>query len=103
MTLDAEHPGGAIPEPPEASEPDDDGSTGSSTDGESTAVAGTASSPQPLRRRGGEPPACFGAAMLAVGEILEPEKTRVEIVQTDDEPLDDLPFGIDFGDLPPLD
>ncbi len=40
--------------------------------------------------------------MLAVGEILEPEKTTVEIIQTDDEPLDDLPFSIDFGDLPPL-
>lgn len=45
----------------------------------------------------------LGAAMLAVGDILEPEKTTVEIVQTDDDPIDDLPFNIDFGNLPPLD
>ena len=45
----------------------------------------------------------LGAAMLAVGDILEPEKTTVEIVQTNDDPIDDLPFNIDFGDLPPLD
>ncbi|WP_419924762.1 hypothetical protein [Candidatus Poriferisocius sp.] len=43
-----------------------------------------------------------GAAMVALGEILEPEKTRVEIQQEDDEPEPDLPFTIDFGDLPPL-
>lgn len=45
----------------------------------------------------------LGAAMLAVGDILEPEKTTVEIVQTNDDPIDDLPFDIDFGNLPPLD
>ncbi|MCQ3811734.1 MAG: hypothetical protein KTV68_14395 [Acidimicrobiia bacterium] len=44
----------------------------------------------------------IGAAMVALGEILEPEKTRVEIQQEDDEPEPDLPFTIDFGDLPPL-
>jgi len=44
----------------------------------------------------------IGAAMLAIGDIIEPEKT-VEIVQTNDDPIDDLPFTIDFGDLPPLD
>ena len=44
----------------------------------------------------------LGAAMVALGEILEPEKTRVEIQQEDDEPEPDLPFTIDFGDLPPL-
>lgn len=44
----------------------------------------------------------IGAAMVALGEILEPEKTRVEIQQEDDEPEPDMPFTIDFGDLPPL-
>ena len=32
----------------------------------------------------------------------EPEKTKVEIQQEDDEPEDDPPFELDFGDLPPL-
>jgi len=45
----------------------------------------------------------LAAAMLAIGDILEPEKTTVEIVQTNDDPLDDLPPNINFGDLPPLD
>ncbi|MAV20213.1 MAG: hypothetical protein CL417_01570 [Acidimicrobiaceae bacterium] len=44
----------------------------------------------------------LGAAMIAIGEILEPEKTTVEIVQTNDDPEPDLPFDLDFGDLPPL-
>ena len=44
----------------------------------------------------------IGAAMVALGEILEPEKVRVEIQQEDDEPEPNMPFTIDFGDLPPL-
>ncbi|MXW41682.1 MAG: hypothetical protein F4Z91_01055 [Acidimicrobiia bacterium] len=44
----------------------------------------------------------LGAAMVALGEILEPEKTRVELQQEDDEPEPDLGFTMDFGDLPPL-
>tara|TARA_B100000700_G_C14803874_1_gene741922 strand:- start:534 stop:767 length:234 start_codon:yes stop_codon:yes gene_type:complete len=44
----------------------------------------------------------LGAAMIAMGEILEPEKTTVEIVQTNDDPEPDMPFDLDFGDLPPL-
>lgn len=44
----------------------------------------------------------LAAAMLAVGDILEPEKTVVEIEQTNDDPVDDPPFELDFGDLPPL-
>lgn len=45
----------------------------------------------------------LGAAMIAVGEILEPEKATVEMVQAgNDEPGDD-PFELDFGHLPPLD
>lgn len=96
MTLDADHPDGSAAEPADASEPDRrDATTPSDT--------APPSSPSPSRLRGGGSAGLLGAAMIAVGEILEPEKTRVEIVQTDDEPLDDLPFGIDFGDLPPLD
>ncbi len=45
----------------------------------------------------------LGAAMIAVGEILEPEKATVEMVQPgNDEPGDD-PFELEFGHLPPLD
>ena len=44
----------------------------------------------------------LAAAMLAVGEILEPEKTQVEIQQENDDPEPDLPVTLDFGDLPPL-
>lgn len=58
--------------------------------------------PKPRKARGGSATA-LGAAMLAVGEIFEPDKTTVEIVQTDDDPVDDPPFDLDFGDLPPLD
>lgn len=58
--------------------------------------------PPPAKPKGGSANV-LAAAMLAVGEILEPEKTDVEIVQTNDDPIDDLPFNIDFGDLPPLD
>jgi len=60
--------------------------------------------PAPPRRKSrGSAASVLGAAMIAVGEILEPEKTRVEIVQTDDDPEPDLPFTLDFGALPPLD
>ena len=55
------------------------------------------------RRSRGASVNVLGAAMLAVGEILEPEKTTVEIVQTDDDPEPDLPFTLDYGSLPPLD
>ena len=44
----------------------------------------------------------LGAAMLGLGEIIEPEKTKVEIQQEDDRPLDDAPFELEFGELPPL-
>ncbi len=60
---------------------------------------------KPFIRRKGRSGAVtvLGAAMLAVGDILEPEKTTVEIVQTDDDPDPDLPFTLNFGSLPPLD
>lgn len=56
--------------------------------------------PPPVRKTGQG--SILAAAMLAMGEILEPEKTKVVIEQADDDPLDDLPFTLDFGDLPPL-
>ena len=47
----------------------------------------------------------LAAAMIAVGEILEPEKTRVDIEIQAEAPADepyDLPFAIGFGNLPEL-
>lgn len=44
----------------------------------------------------------LAAAMLGVGEVLEPHKTKVVIEQQNDDPLDDG-LGLDFGDLPALD
>ena len=43
----------------------------------------------------------LGAAMIAVGEILEPDKTTVEIEHPSDDPLRD-DFGLSFGELPDL-
>lgn len=45
----------------------------------------------------------LGAAMLAVGDIIEPTKVGadVEIVAQADDDTDPL-AGLDFGDLPPL-
>ena len=45
----------------------------------------------------------LGAAMMAVGEILEPDKTSVEISEASDDHEPDPPLGLNFGDLPPLD
>ena len=47
--------------------------------------------------------AVLSAAMLAVGEILEPEKANVEIEQQADDTGDDLGLDLSFGDLPPID
>ena len=46
----------------------------------------------------------LGAAMLAIGEIIEPTKTGVAIEQTaeSDSDTDDPLAGLDFGELPPL-
>ncbi len=40
--------------------------------------------------------------MLAVGEILEPTNTHVEIAEEAPAPGDGLNFRLDFGPLPPL-
>ena len=45
----------------------------------------------------------LSAAMLAVGEILEPEKTTVEMEQPADTTDDDSGLELSFGDLPPID
>jgi len=45
----------------------------------------------------------LAAAMLAVGHVMEPEKTEVAIVaETSSDPFANLPFRLDFGNLPPL-
>ncbi len=70
--------------PPLAEEPDGDGSD------------------RPRAPRQSGQGSVLAAAMLAVGDIIEPEKTKVEIQQHDDDPEPDLPVTLDFGDLPPL-
>jgi hypothetical protein len=67
-------------------------------DGEETPEPAAA----PKRSKGGAQGGVLAAAMLALGEILEPEKTIIEIEQESDDPIDDPPFTLDFGDLPPL-
>ena len=47
--------------------------------------------------------AVLGAAMLAVGEILEPEKSRVEIEHASHDGLPTDGLDLDFGPLPSLD
>ena len=44
----------------------------------------------------------LSAAMIAVGEILEPEKANVEMEQPADSLDDDSGLDLSFGDLPPI-
>lgn len=44
----------------------------------------------------------LAAAMIAVGEVIEPHKTDVEIVRPAGPADDDLDFDLDFGPLPEL-
>lgn len=44
----------------------------------------------------------LSAAMIAVGEILEPEKANVEMEQPADSMDDDAGLDLSFGDLPPI-
>jgi len=55
--------------------------------------------PTPTRRSSGAS-GVVAAAMLGLGEILEPEKTKVEIVQVDDQPLEPPAIKLDFSDVP---
>ena len=54
------------------------------------------------KRAGGVRGGVIGAAMLAVGEIIEPHKAEVTIEQQADVDSDDPLAGLDFGSLPPL-
>ena len=45
----------------------------------------------------------LGAAMLAMGEIIEPDKTSVEIAEVADEYVPEKGIDLDFGELPPID
>ena len=45
----------------------------------------------------------LGAAMLAMGEIIEPDKTSVEIAEVADEYVTEKGIDLDFGELPPID
>ena len=45
----------------------------------------------------------LGAAMLAMGEIIEPDKTSVEIAEVADEYVPEKGIDLDFGALPPID
>ena len=54
------------------------------------------------RIKGSSATAVLGAAMIAVGEILEPDKTTVEIEQTNDDRHDPEGLDLSFGDLPTL-
>lgn len=56
--------------------------------------------PPPRRRTSGGN--ILAAAMLAVGEIIEPDKTHVAVVMASDAPGEDDGIGLDFGDLDPL-
>ncbi len=62
---------------------------------------GDAALPQPRRRTASASAPMLAGMMLAVGEIIEPEKTRVELHAEAAEPIDDN-FALDFGALPPL-
>ncbi|MDH3704924.1 MAG: hypothetical protein OES57_02590 [Acidimicrobiia bacterium] len=59
--------------------------------------------PPPPKPRAGPGASVIAAAMLGLGEVLEPEKTKVdieEVAEADDQ--DDLLIDLHFGDLPPL-
>ena len=45
----------------------------------------------------------LGAAMLAMGEIIEPDKTSVEIADVADEYVPEKAIVLAFGELPPID
>ena len=61
------------------------------------------SEPTASKKTKGPGAVILGAAMIAVGEILEPDKTSVEIPEVSDDHEPDPPLGLNFGDLPPLD
>lgn len=76
-----------------------DGAGGESPDG--VAWPDDASStPNRSRIRG----SLVAAAMLGLGQVIEPEKTKVVIEQTNDDPWgDDADLDLSFDRLPPVD
>jgi len=54
------------------------------------------------RIKGSSATVVLGAAMIAVGEILEPDKTTVELEQTNDDLHDPEGLDLSVGDLPTL-
>ena len=65
-----------------------------------TSSDGVIPPPPRSRARGGS---VLAAAMLGLGEILEPEKTNVIIEQESDDPLKDADLDLTFDGLPSLD
>ncbi len=59
--------------------------------------------PPPPKPRAGPGASVIAAAMLGLGEVLEPEKTKVDIEeQSEADDQDDLLIDLHFGDLPPI-
>ena len=56
-----------------------------------------------ITKKSGGAATVLGAAMIAVGEILEPQNTNVELEQPADSLDDDSELDLTFGDLPPID
>ena len=54
------------------------------------------------RIKGSSATISLGSAMIAVGEILEPSKTAVEVEQVADDPHDPEDLNLSFGGLPEL-
>lgn len=82
----------------------DTGETAPLDEGEGDFVDPSLAAAQMARRNRGQAVrgGVLGAAMLAVGEIIEPTKTDVAVEQAADESTDDPLGGLDFGELPPL-
>jgi hypothetical protein len=64
-----------------------------------TSPDGDTSPPRPHSRAG----SVLAAAMFGLGEVLEPEKTKVVIEQESDDPFKDADLDLTFDGLPRLD
>lgn len=60
--------------------------------------------PRSTRRKGGVVTSSLAAAMLAIGDIVEPQRSDVGIEAVAEDPgsTDSLLNKLDFGELPPL-
>lgn len=79
----------------------DDPATDESVAAEDAEFAARLQTPR-LRRGTAAAAPALAAAMLAVGEVIEPDKTEATVQVQAGEPHDDE-IPLDFGDLPPLD